>query len=142
MNNDNQRENIFDDNEICNAELNRYRNMTKLTIKYDLLQWWEEHKHKFPIFYILAMIFLYISETSAPSERVCSIVSRIVTKYRARIDSHFVSGLIFLKDNGDILKKHYSSIEGRYRIIPSVYEANVKNLVDAVEFMRLHKIDN
>ena len=88
------------------------------------------------------MIFLSIPATSAPSERICSIASRIITKDRARLDSHFVSDLIFLKENGDILKKRYSLIEGRYRILPTVYEDNVNNLVDAVECMLLDEIYN
>ena len=43
MNNYKQREIICGNNDICNAELNRYRNMPKLPIKDDPLQWWEEH---------------------------------------------------------------------------------------------------
>ena len=68
--------------------------------------------------------------------------SLIITKDRARFDSHFVSDLIFLKENGEILKKYYSLIEGMDWILPTVYEANVNNLVDAVECMLLDKIDN
>ena len=48
------------------------------------------------------MRFLSIPATSAPSERVWSIASPIITKDRAILDSHFVSDLIFLKENGDI----------------------------------------
>ena len=79
MDNDNQREVPCDNNEICDAELNRYRNIPKLPMKDDPLQWWEEHKHKFPILYRLAMKYLSIPATSAPSERVWSIASHIIT---------------------------------------------------------------
>ena len=41
MNNDNQREILCDNNDICNAQLNQYRNMPKLPIIDDHLQWWE-----------------------------------------------------------------------------------------------------
>ena len=95
MNNDNQRNIISDNNEIYNAELNRCRNMPKLPIKDDPLQWWEEHKHKFPILYRLSMRFLSIPATYAPSERVWSIVSRIITRDRAQLDLNSVSALIF-----------------------------------------------
>ena len=78
--------------------------MPKLPIKDDPIHWWEEHKHKFPIFYRLAMIFLSITATSAPSERVWSIASRIITKDRSILDSYFISELIFLKENGEIKK--------------------------------------
>ena len=102
MKNDNQREILCDNNKICNAELNRYRNMTKLPTKDYPLQWWEEHKYRFPILYRPGMRFLSIPATSAPSERVWSIASCIITKDRARLDSNFVSDLIFLKKNGEI----------------------------------------
>ena len=86
MNNDNQREIIFENNEICNEELNRYRDMKKLPIKYGPLQWWEEHKHKFTILYRLAMMFLSTTATSTPYERLWSIASRIITKDIARLE--------------------------------------------------------
>ena len=86
MNNYKQREIICGNNDICNAELNRYRNMPKLPIKDDPLQWWEEHKHRFPILYRLAKRFLSIPATSATSERVWIIELRIITKDRARLD--------------------------------------------------------
>ena len=86
--------------------------------------------------------FLSIPATSSPSERVWSIASNTITKDRARLDSHFVSDLIFLKEKGDIFKKNYSLIEGRDRILPNFYEANINNLVDAVKFMLLDEIDN
>ena len=76
--------------------------MPKLPIRDDPLQWWEEHKHKFPILYRPAMVFLSIPATSTPSERLWSIASHIITKDRARLDSHFVSDLIFLKENEEI----------------------------------------
>ena len=88
------------------------------------------------------MKYLSIPATSAPSERVWSIASRIITKDRARLDSHLVSSLIFLKENGEILKKYYSLIEGRERILPTIYEDNVNNLLDAVEDMLLDEAVN
>ena len=50
---------------------------------------------------------MYIPKTSTPSEIVCSIASHINTKDRARLDSHFVSDFIFLKENGEIKKSLY-----------------------------------
>ena len=76
--------------------------MPKLPIKDDPLQWWEEHKHKFHILYRLAMRFLSVPASSANSEILWSIASCIITKDRARLNSHFVSDLIFLKENGEI----------------------------------------
>ena len=42
MNTDNQKEIIFENNEICNSELNRYMKMPQLPIKDNPLQCWEE----------------------------------------------------------------------------------------------------
>ena len=86
MDNDNQREVPCDNNEICDAELNRYRNIPKLPMKDDPLQWWEEHKHKFTILYRLAMMFLSTTATSTPYERLWSIASRIIKKYISRLE--------------------------------------------------------
>ena len=41
MNNAKQRDFFFENNGTCNAELNQYRNMQKLPIIDDHLQWWE-----------------------------------------------------------------------------------------------------
>ena len=78
--------------------------MPKLPIKDDPLQWWEEHKHKFPILYRLSIRFLSIPETYATSERVWSIASHIITRDRAQLGLNSVSDLIFLRENGKILK--------------------------------------
>ena len=88
------------------------------------------------------MKFLSIPATSAPSEILRIIASLVITKDRARLDSHFVSDLVFLKENGGIFKKRYSLIEGRDQILPTVYEANVSNLVDTAECMLLDEIYN
>ena len=88
------------------------------------------------------MKYLSIPATSAPSERVWSIASRIITKDRARLDSYLVSSLIFLKENGEILKKYYSLIEGREQILPTIYEDIVNNLLGAVEDMLLDEAVN
>ena len=42
-------------------------------------------------------------------------------KNRARLDSSIVGDLMMLKVNGHILQKHVKDIEGRDRIIPTVY---------------------
>ena len=62
------------------------------------------------------------SATSAPSERLWSIASLIITKTRSQLDGHLVADMIFLKENGHILLKHAELIEGRVRMLPTVYE--------------------
>lgn len=85
-------------------ELNQYRDMPKLPMKDDPIQWWEEHTHNDPILYRLAMKKLSIPATLTPFEREWIIASHIITKDRTRLDSHFVSNLIFLRENGEIKK--------------------------------------
>ena len=50
------------------------------------------------------MQYLCIPAISAPSERLCSIASKILTKERNRLDSETVASLVFLKENGHILE--------------------------------------
>ena len=50
------------------------------------------------------MQYLCIPATSATSERLWSIASKILTKERNRLDSETVASLVFLKENGHILE--------------------------------------
>jgi hypothetical protein len=75
----------------CRDELMRYRNEVGLAMFRDTqdgtrpkefadpLQWWEEHKSLFPTIHVLSQRFLSIPATSAPSERLWSLASRIIT---------------------------------------------------------------
>ena len=54
------------------------------------------------------MQFLCIPATSAPSERLWSIASIILTKERNRLDSETVAPLVFRKENGHILEIYIS----------------------------------
>ena len=119
---------VFDTNdpqeankEACCAEFNRYMNLPRLYIKNDPLKWWEDNKVKLPTLYILAMQYLCIPATSAPSERLWSIASKILTKERNRLDSETVASLVFLKENGHILEQYIKEIDGRDRVLPGIF---------------------
>jgi zinc finger BED domain-containing protein 1 (E3 SUMO-protein ligase ZBED1) len=113
---------------ICSTELNRYISIQKIQPNCDALQWWAENSINFPILGVLAMRYLAIPATSAPSERLWSLAAHVITKSRTQLDSHLVSDIIFLKENGHILGKHCESIEGRSRTLPTVYEVYSSNI--------------
>lgn len=108
----------------CNAELARYRSAVgmRMELGNDPLQWWLLRKDQFPILFGMAEQYLAIPAMSAPSERLWSIASPIVTIRRAKLSSEIVANIMFLKENGWILEKHYSSITGKERILPTMYE--------------------
>lgn len=107
---------------LCNAELNRYKLVPQISPTRDPLKWWADNALKFPVLATIALRYLAIPATSAASERLWSVASQIITKSRTQLDGHIVSDLMFLKENGHILQKHAQSIEGRERILPTVYE--------------------
>ena len=115
---------------LCSSELNRYMRVQQISTNRDPLKWWSENAVKFPILGVLAVRYLSIPATSAPSERLWSIASLIITKTRSQIDGHLVADIIFLKENGHILSKHAESIEGRKRVLPTVYEKDITLDVD------------
>jgi hypothetical protein len=59
-------------------------------------------------------------------ERLWSIASCIVTIRRAKLSSKIVANIMFLKENGWIIEKHYSSITGKERILPTMYETQLE----------------
>ena len=121
---------------FCSDELERYR-FTEISLPMfcssetedeeeqfsDPLMWWEARKVAYPNLYVLAQRFLSIPATSAPSERLWSLASRIVTIRRAKLESMLIGDLMFLKENSSILNKHFYDITGETRILPKVYQA-------------------
>ena len=108
---------------LCDTELHRYKCTPQISTKRDPLKWWADNAMKFPILATLARKYLAIPATSASSERLWSIASQIITKTRTQLEGHIVADLIFLKENGHILEKHAAAIEGRQRMLPTVYES-------------------
>jgi hypothetical protein len=63
------------------------------------LQWWRLHQFRFPHLSKLALKFLAIPATSAPSERVFSTAGLTIAKDRARLESDRANELVFLHDS-------------------------------------------
>ena len=119
---------------FCSDELERYRFIEASLPMFclgtgdeeqfsDPLMWWEGRKIAYPTLYVLAQRYLSIPATSAPSERLWSLASRIVTIRRARLESSLIGDLMFIKENSLILDKHFYDIAGETRILPKVYPA-------------------
>ena len=52
--------------------------------------------------------FLTIPATSAPSKRVWSQSANVITTKRASLDGTIASGIMFVKENVRVLRKHYT----------------------------------
>ena len=85
-------------------ELERYRarpaasifiNTTTKEYRNPLI-WWKYNKADFPIMSELARILLCIPATSAPSERIFSLASRVISKLRSSLSPDNASQIIFV----------------------------------------------
>jgi hypothetical protein len=126
--NNQPRTNTSDANKVCHDELMRYKLEVCLPIFCeksgsftDPLQWWESHKHQYPTLFELSLRYLSIPATSAPSERLWSMASRILTIRRASLESTIVGDMMFVKENSSIMNKHFYKLTGEERILPKVY---------------------
>ena len=112
-------------------ELGRYKEVTvsmKGQHDFDAVAWWENNKTAFPHLFLLSKKVLSIPATSAPSEHVWSVSSRVLTKKRNRSSPAITTDLMLLKQNNGIMQKHYSTItEDNNAILPGV-ETNSMNL--------------
>jgi hypothetical protein len=90
----------------------------------DPLDGWKERQYEFKVLARLAQEFLAIPATSAPSERVWSRASRILTMKRARLDSELSSRIMFARENAMLLHHHYNTITGESvedAILPTIH---------------------
>jgi hypothetical protein len=68
----------------------------------DPLAWWKGNERKFPILAKLARrMYLAIQATSAPSERIFSVASRIIKYDRARLEPDVAGNILFIQTNGN-----------------------------------------
>jgi len=70
------------------------------------LDWWRVHKDDFPYLANLAIKYLAIPATSAPSERVFSSAGLTIAKDRARLESTRANELVFLHEGIPALRKY------------------------------------
>mmetsp|Transcript_16946 Transcript_16946/g.43518 ORF Transcript_16946/g.43518 Transcript_16946/m.43518 type:complete len:106 (-) Transcript_16946:722-1039(-) len=67
----------------------------------DPLVWWSKRRTHFPRLFKIAKRLLAIPASSAPSERVFSLASLVLTRLRGRLDPTVAGYLIFVKRHAD-----------------------------------------
>ena len=65
----------------------------------DPLQWWKQNQGLFPILARLAKVYLAVQATSAPSEWVFSIASRLIAGRRTRLDPNMAGKVLYVSEN-------------------------------------------
>ena len=65
----------------------------------DVMQWWSDHEANFPHIALLALKYLAIPASSAPSERIFSQLKLVIDRKRWRMDAGRVERVIFLRCN-------------------------------------------
>ena len=76
-------------------ELEAYKKLPKRTMGNCPLKWWRDRNHRFPTLSKLAQINLCIPVASAPSRRIFSMASRLISNIRCRLLCK-TDGMIFL----------------------------------------------
>ena len=100
--------------ERASAELLLYRREPHLPTKKpdgsftDPLEWWRLKQSQFPLLSKLAVKYLAIPATSAPSERVFSTAGLTIASERAKLDPKGAGDLVFLHDAVPALKRYQS----------------------------------
>ena len=63
------------------------------------LKWWRNNEKMFPILACLAKICLPVQPTSAPSERIFSAASMLISSWRTNMDPDFAGKAFFVSSN-------------------------------------------
>ncbi len=102
---------------VVASELDRYKLMPGIKMRDEAtgkfncpLKWWNVHKSDFQYISQLALKYLSIPATSAPSERVFSAAGLTITKDRARLDPDRANELVFLHDSLPALEAYQKAI--------------------------------
>ena len=98
--------------ELCLRELKSYRecklleiysysncNGMKKVVNCPLKKFWLLKKDQYPTLFQLSMKYLCIPATSAPSERVFSVASKIISKFRNRLNHDTAGSILFVHGN-------------------------------------------
>ena len=107
--------------DMANEELDRFDKIQILPLVnrdgsyVNPLPWWRENALRFPLLSELAHVYLAIPATSAPSERVWSRASRILTYKRSVMKPEVAQGMMFLIENSQVLHKNYQDVARKYR---------------------------
>ena len=81
------------------------------------LSWWKSSHHRFKNLESLAVKYLAIPATSAPSERIWSRAARVLTVKQNRMSEEVTSAMMYCRENRELLHKYYAEI-ARERMHP------------------------
>ncbi len=87
------------------------------------LSWWKSSAHQFKNFERLAVKHLAIPTTSAPSERIWSRASRVLTVKQNRMSEKITSAIMYCQENRELLLKYYAEIAKEW-MHPDDYHLN------------------
>lgn len=80
---------IINSNDAISREIQTYRNLDiPFEENFDVFNWWYLHRSQFPMLYKLSCKILATPGSSAPSERVFSIVRQLLSEKRTKISSN------------------------------------------------------
>jgi hypothetical protein len=74
------------------------------------LSWWKSSGHRYINLGKLAVKYLGVPATSAPSERIWSRAARVLTIKRNRMNQAVTSAMMYCRENKHILHKYYTEI--------------------------------
>jgi len=99
----------------CQQELEMFKSEPEEHENINVLLWWKQNNHKFPILAKLAKMWLAIPATSASSERIFSIAGRVITKEKNRLNPKKASTIIFLNHllNKELKRKKVEDIQAK-----------------------------
>ena len=83
----------------CEDEFEKY--LTCLTPEYEEnpLIWWKSNQMLYPTLAVLARKYLAVQATSAPSERIFSRASRIISNLRTSLDPDIAGKIFYVSEN-------------------------------------------
>ncbi len=98
---------------VCLEEIERYLKSPRLALQQAIvgpdgtakkefnspLLWWKENQNKYPVLAKLARMYLAIPATSTPSERVFSVASKVISKFRNRLDPAMAGKVLYVSEN-------------------------------------------
>lgn len=74
------------------------------------LSWWKSSAHRFIHLGKLAIKYLGVPATSAPSERIWSRAARVLTVKQNRMSEQVTAAMMYCRENKHILHKYYIEI--------------------------------
>jgi hypothetical protein len=74
------------------------------------LSWWKSSAHRYINFDKLAVKYLGVPATSAPSERIWSQAARVLTVKQNRMNEEVTAAMMYFRENKHILHKYYTEI--------------------------------